>query len=227
MLLNNDTMVDPQLLRVLVALAGANPDVGIVTPVIYYYDEPQRIWCAGAGIDWRAGSVSHRRAGQIDQHQDSAPQDVDFASGCALCFKRAVIEQIGLIDPRFFIYYDETDWCVRARRAGWRILLAPDGRVWHRISAAMGTTSPATDYYMNRNVVLFVAKNRRGPARLVLVARVWLRNLLTVAAYTVKPHGGRRIPNRNARLLAARDALLGRWGEMGPDVAAVCYPDRR
>jgi len=52
------------------------------------------------------------------------------------------------------------------------------------------------------------------------------RNLLTIAAYTLKPHGGRRIPNRNARLLALRDAALGRWGQMGPDVAAVCYPGR-
>ena len=89
----------------------------------------------------------------------------------------------------------------------------------------MGTTSPATDYYMNRNVLLFLSKNRNGLARILSLALAAGRNILTVAAYTAKPHGGRRLPNRNARLLAFRDAALGRWGKMGSDVEAVCYPN--
>ena len=60
----------------------------------------------------------------------------------------------------------------------------------------------------------------------LMQARVVLRNLLTVAAYTVKPHGGRRTPNRDARLLALRDAMLGRGGKMGPDVRKVCQSNR-
>ena len=151
---------------------------------------------------------------------------MDFITACAILLRRQVIEQIGLLDPRFFIYYEETDWCMRARRMGWRILYVPQARMWHKVSAAMGTTSPATDYYMNRNVLLFLAKNRSGLARLSSLARAAGRNLLAVAAYTGKPHQGRRVPNRNARLLALRDAALGRWGKMGPDVAKVCYPGR-
>jgi GT2 family glycosyltransferase len=114
--------------------------------------------------------------------------------------------------------------------AGWRIAYVPRARLWHKVSAAMGVAAPATVYYMSRNVLLFLAKNGQGLAgrwpwrRPLAIALAAGRNLLAAAACTVKPHGGRRLPERNARLLAVRDALLGRWGKMGPDVAAVCYP---
>jgi len=78
---------------------------------------------------------------------------------------------------------------------------------------------------MDRNKLLFLAKNQQGLPRwrsLILAVACSLR---AIAAYTVKPHGGQRQPNRNARLLALRDAALGRWGKMGLDVAAVCYPE--
>lgn len=144
-----------------------------------------------------------------------------------MCWKRQVIEQVGVLDPRFFIYYEETDWCVRARAAGWRIVYVPQSLLWHRISAAMGTASPATAYYMTRNSLLFLSKHLRGWRRAITLARVGGRDLLAIGAYTFKSHAGARRPNRDARLMALRDALLGRWGRMGQDVAAICYPGRQ
>jgi len=223
-LLNNDTVLDPAMLKELLAVMEADRTVGIVGPKMLYYDQPDTIWCAGNRIDWRTGATSRLQSEQPDSASESEPQQVDFITACAICLRRQVIEQIGLLDPRFFIYYEETDWCIRARAAGWRILYMPRARLWHKVSAAMGTTSPATEYYMSRNVLLFLHKNGQGVRRwrsLVLAAG---RNLLAVAAYTAKPHSGRRLPHRNARLLALRDAVLGRWGKMGADVAAVCYP---
>jgi GT2 family glycosyltransferase len=223
MLLNNDTVVAPDVLRHLISVAEADPGIGIVTPKIYYYDEPTRIWYAGAGIDWRDGATRGLRAEEIDGSAPESVQDVDYASGCAICVRRSVIDQIGLLDPRFFLCYEETDWCVRAQAAGWRTLYVPNARLWHKVSATMGRTSPATDYYMNRNVLLFLAKNQRGLARLGALGLAVGRQLLVVAAYTLKPHGGQRLPHRDARLLALRDAVVRRWGKMGPDVTAVCY----
>jgi len=225
MLLNNDTVVDPAMLRLLISVAESDDGAGIVTPKIYYYDVPDQIWCAGASIDWETGATRRLKADIFDDRQDELSREVDFASGCAICVKREVIAQIGLLDPRFFIYYEETDWCLRARSAGWRVLYAPRARLWHKVSSAMGEASPATDYYMTRNVFLFLSKNLEGWARLRALGAAAGRNLLVIAAYTLKPHGGQRIPNRNARLLALRDAALGRWGQMGSDVMAVCCPD--
>ena len=191
-----------------------------------YFEPPDLIWCAGNRLDWRTGNSIRLQAEQTDAALHETPMQVDFITACCILLRRQVIEQIGLLDPRFFIYYEETDWCMRARAQGWRILYVPCARLWHKVSAAMGTTSPATDYYMNRNVLLFLARNRAGLGRLGSMALAAGRNLLAAAAYTAKPHGGKRIPNRDARLLALRDAALGRWGKMGSDVARVCYPGR-
>lgn len=226
MLLNNDTAVDPSMLSGLLAVTEADPTVGIVGPKMLYFDQPDVIWCAGNRLDWRRGETIRLQAEQPDMGLDEPPKEVDFITACAICLRRQVIEEIGLLDPRFFIYYEETDWCMRARAAGWRILYVPNARLWHKVSAAMGTTSPATDYYMNRNVLLFLSKNQTGLAQTCSLLLAAGRNLLAVAAYTAKPHGGVRLPNRNARILALRDAALRRWGKMGPDVEAVCYRDR-
>jgi GT2 family glycosyltransferase len=226
MLLNNDTAVDRQMLNELLTAMGQRPDVGIVGPKMLYFEPSNIIWCAGNRIDWRTGGSMRLQAEEPDKGIIEQPREADFITACAILLRREVIEQTGLLDPRFFIYYEETDWCVRAHQAGWRILYVPAARLWHKVSAAMGTTSPATDYYMNRNVLLFLTKNLKGTARAQAVIRAAGRNLLAAAAYAAKPHGGQRIPNRNARLLALRDAILHRWGKMGPDVAKVCYPNR-
>lgn len=223
-LLNNDTTVDPAMLRELLTAIESDPTIGIVGPKMLYFDQPDVIWCAGNAINWRTGATVRLEGDQPDSQMDEAPREVDFITACAICIRREVIEQIGLLDPRFFIYYEEADWCARARLAGWRVIYVPRARLWHKVSAAMGVAMPATAYYMSRNVLLFLAKNQHGLARLRSIARAVGRNLLAAAAYTAKPQGGQRLPNRNARLLALRDAYLGRWGKMGPDVAAVCYP---
>jgi hypothetical protein len=214
------------MLSELLAVMEQFSDVGIVGPKMLYFDPSNVIWCAGNRIEWRSGGSIRLQAEEPDTIDGEQPRDADFITACAILLRRQVIAQIGLLDQRFFIYYEETDWCVRATKAGWRILYVPSARLWHKVSAAMGTTSPATDYYMNRNVLLFLTKNLNGLARIQAVSRAAGRDLLAVAASTVKSHGGQRTPNRNARLLALRDALRGRWGKMGPDVARVCYPDR-
>lgn len=222
MLLNNDTVVDVQMLAQLIAVMESRPDVGIVGPKMLYFDPPDVIWSAGSQLGRLPWISRHLQSNQRDTGSLEPPRPVDFICGCGILLRRAVIDQIGLLDARFFIYYEETDWCLRAHHAGWRILYVPSARLWHRVSQAMGATSPATDYYMNRNLFLFIAKNRSWAQRMVMIPAVLLRQLLAIAAYTLKSHEGTRIRHRNARLFALRDAVTGRWGKMGRDVAAAC-----
>jgi GT2 family glycosyltransferase len=227
MLLNNDTIVDRAMLAHLVEVIEQRPEIGIVGPKMLYYDPPDVIWCAGNELGRRPWISRRLQAGETDSPGDLAPREVDFITACGILLRRKVVEQIGLLDPRFFIYYEETDWCLRAHRAGWRIFYVPTARLWHRVSAAMGATSPATDYYMNRNVYLFVAKNRSKVQSLLLLPATFVRQLLAIGAYTVKSHNGSRLANRDARLLAVRDAFTGRWGKMRPDVAVVCRQGKK
>ena len=223
-ILNNDVTVAPDFLTSLLAAFRGHADVGVVTPLVAEMAGPEQVWALGAVVDWQTGTVHRLHVGEaVSRLQAVAPFEVDIASGAAMLAKREVFEHVGLLDEAFYLYYEETDWCLRARQVGYGILAVSSSVVWHKVSATLGTTSPVIDYYMLRNHLRLIARHWSGARRLYLLGRIVLRNLLTIAAYTVKSHNGRRISNRNARLLALRDAVLGRWGKMGPDVAAVCY----
>ncbi len=227
-ILNNDVTVAPSFLRPMLAAFQSHETVGVATPLIAETAEPERTWELGTTLNRRTGIVSRLHGGEpVSALQTLAPFAVDIASGAAMVVRREVFERVGLLDEGFFLYYEETDWCLAVRRAGYEILAVPSAVVWHKVSATVGQTSPLTDYYMLRNHLRLISRHWSGPARWRLLASTTLRNLLTIAAYTAKPHGGRRLPHRNARLLALRDAALRRWGQMGPDVAAICFPERQ
>ncbi|MGQ9550280.1 MAG: glycosyltransferase family 2 protein, partial [Roseiflexus sp.] len=132
LLLNNDTEVAPDFLTRLIDVAVSDPTIGAVGPTITYYERPDLIWSAGGMIDWRYG-ITRMRANEVDSRQHHESVDVDFVTGCALLVKRAVLERAGLLDERFFMYFEETEWCVRIRRAGFRIVHVPQSRVLHKI----------------------------------------------------------------------------------------------
>ena len=222
-ILNNDVTVSSDFLAPLID-ALQPPDIGVATPLIADMNQPDQIWALGSGVNWQTAAVSRLCAGEaISRFRHNDSMGVEIASGAAMLIKRIVLEQVGLLDEAFFLYYEEIDWCLRVRQAGHHILAVPTSRVWHKVSATLGETSPIIDYYMLRNHLRLIARHWYGLARTWLLARTIGRNLLTIAAYTLKPHGGRRRVSRNVRLLALRDAARGHWGKMGPDVAAVCH----
>ncbi len=221
-LLNNDTELDRYMLSELVAVAESDPEIGVTGPTMLYYGAPETIWCAGNSIDWHSGATHRLRAdNDVRTLVNESNEQVDFITSCAVCIKRMVFEEIGLMDKRFFIYYDEADWFVRAATAGWRTVYVPSAKMWHKVSATMGESSPSTDYYMVRNSFLFLAKNLHGTRRVRSIAIRAFDVMRMIAAYTLKNRNAVRLRNRDAKLLAIRDALLGRWGQMGKDVAVI------
>jgi GT2 family glycosyltransferase len=215
LLLNNDTVVAPDFLDLLICTAENDSDIGVVTPKIYYYDFPDRIWCAGAHIDWKTGETHRLRADHIDYSTstDTSLYSVNFVSGCAMCIKRHVLEAVGLLDTRFFIYYEETDLCARITRAGYRLVYVPKSRIWHKVSAAMGISSPKTIYYMTRNQILFLCKNTIGLIRAFIFLKVFAKHSRTLLSYSLKKDKSHLKNNRKAMLIGIRDGLLGRYGK--------------
>jgi GT2 family glycosyltransferase len=221
-LLNNDTAVDPHMLSQLLAVAESEPNIGMTAPTMLYFDRPEFIWCGGNEIDWRTGATTRLRADMhISATRELHSEDIDFITSCAVCIKKAVFDGVGPIDERYFIYYEETDFFIRARSNGWRCVYVPSAMMWHKVSATMGLDSPRSDYYMVRNKYLFLAKQLTGRHRMMAMIRAFLYDARAVAAYSVKSWEGARLKNRDAKLLGLRDAVLGRWGPMGPDVAAA------
>jgi len=212
LLLNNDTIVAPDMVDVMVAAMQTDPAIGVAGPMIYYYDQPDIIWSAGGAIDWKHGTTRMIGIGEDDKGQFGlATHEVDFVTGCALLTRREAWETVGLLDEKFFMYYEETDWCVRARRAGFKIVQVPLAMMWHKISIEERATSPRTFYYMTRNRLLFL---RHSGASL----RTWLYTLAeytrTFASWSLRPKWQDRRHLRRVMLRAIRDFSFGNFGQM-------------
>jgi hypothetical protein len=138
-LLNDDTIIHPKLISVLVKELMSSADIGIVGPKIYYRDEPEKIWFAGGKIDWSKGKTFHLGRNLTDKELvNDLQKEVDFITGCALMIKREVIDKIGLLDKVFFAFYEDADWCQKAKKAGYKVIYVPFGGVWHHKSATAG-----------------------------------------------------------------------------------------
>ncbi len=207
-ILNEDTVMAPDCIRQLVEAGEKDAQVGMLGPMVYHYDEPGVIQSAGGKMDnaWRAW---HLAQNELDLGQFAEAHEVDWISGCALLVRRGVIEQTGALDGRFFYYWEETEWCLRARRKGWRILQVPQAKLWHKGVRREYHPSPSVTYYATRNRFLLLAKHQ-APLRAWLVA--WAETLRTLLSWTVKPKWAKMRPHRDAMWQGARDFLRKRWG---------------
>lgn len=159
LVLNNDTLVAPDMLEPLVTAAMPS-HVGITAPVIFFASDPGRIWSAGAGRNpWTLDLTgNHGRAMSLVSNVER-----EFVSGCAMLIKRVVLEQVGLFDERFFMYYEDSDYCLRVRRAGFSIWVVPLAQMWHKVSLSSdGSDSPMERFRMAHSSVLFYRKHITG-----------------------------------------------------------------
>ena len=213
LLLNNDTEVAPDFLTKLVEAAESDPAVAILGPTIYYYAEPNRIWSAGGRIDWTIGKAEMIGIDEIDLDQYRATcREVDFVTGCALMVRMSILESVGMLDPRFFLYYEEVEWCARTLAAGYKICHIPMSKVWHKISAERRAASPLVHYYMTRNRLLFLHSAKLG-------IRAWVHTLLldyarTLLSWSLRPKWRSQRPMRSVMLRGILDYFLGRFGQM-------------
>jgi GT2 family glycosyltransferase len=167
LLLNNDTTVDARMISELVAVAEGDPSVGVVGPVIYYSEAPDLVWFAG--MRFRRGLYVVRRGLHLRPPLKRA-EEVDFVSGCGMLVCRSLVARIGLLSSDYFMYYEDLDYCVRARQAGFRLLCATQARMWHAVSTSTGgVDSPLKQYYQVKSSLIFYRRHTRGVMYLVNV----------------------------------------------------------
>lgn len=166
-LLNNDTTVAkdtlPQLIR-----SFEHPRVGIAAPKIYFsagrefhhdrYKHSERgkvLWYAGGLVDWANMYASHRGVDEVDRGQYNREEETEFITGCSMCIKREVIEAVGYLDDRYFVYLEDLDYSLRTKRAGFSLMYTPKAVVWHKNAGS--TARPGNmlhEYYLTRNRLL-------------------------------------------------------------------------
>jgi hypothetical protein len=160
LLLNNDTVVDSGFLTELVDASESDPSVGFAGPKTYYYERNGRrdvINFAGGRIIFWKGQGRHIGVNAVDSPEYDLLREVDYVEGSCLLAKTGMIREIDLMDSSFFAYWEETDWCTRARKAGYKSVYVPKAKIWHKIGASSEGNSRI--YYMTRNMFWFVKRH--------------------------------------------------------------------
>ena len=211
LLLNSDTLVDPDFLTHLITCARAQAKLGIVVPKIYFakgyefhktaYTPAQKgtvLWFAGGTIDWSTLAAFHRGVNEVDRGQFDHYQQTDFATGCCMLIAREVLETVGGFDNRYFLYLEDVDLSIRAIQKGYPVTYCPQAKIWHKNGGSTsGSGSILQYYYLIRNRIWFAL--RYAPWRIKVTALHWAARMF---------HQGDQVERR-----AVIDSMLGRLGK--------------
>lgn len=213
MLLNNDTVPDSDCLLNLSILLFSRPNIGIVGPKIFYFEPNNLLWFAGGKINWQNPSpyflCSHFGEREIDKGQHNQIKEADFITGAALMAKKEVWEEVGLLDENYFLFFEDADFCLRAKKQGYQILYQPEAVVWHKVAAVSGELSPGSTYYQVRNSLYFTHK--WGPTWVLLKAYffaflLFLKNFIKIFFPSKRIYAF-------SQLKALKDYVLGKMGK--------------
>jgi GT2 family glycosyltransferase len=184
LLVNNDTVVAPDMIGMLVEVMERDPTFGVAGPIIYYMDQPQEVWFAGYRIK---GELYVLRRGLRLEPPLQPVEDVDFVSGCGMLLRREMVERVGVFSSEYFMYYEDLDLCLRAKRAGWRIACVTGASMWHKVSASSGgSESPMKQYHQVRSSLIFYRRYTRGLMFFVNMSLRLAHAVYSLARYVVR-----------------------------------------
>jgi GT2 family glycosyltransferase len=165
-LLNNDTEPAPGVLREMVSMAEADPELGAVGSVLFYSSAPQTVQAWGGG--WINLWYGHSR------HATDPPKPsdkLDYLTAASMLVRRKVFEQVGLMDDRFFLYWEDAELCYRLRRGGWKLGVAARGTVLHKVNASASKNRGGAERYFTTSGIRFLLEYSATP---VLSAALFL-----------------------------------------------------
>lgn len=194
LLLNNDTTVSEEFLNELVTIAQSDIKIGFVGPKVYHYynscSGKNIISFAGGKINLWKGKSYHIGSGEVDLGQFNLVKDVDYVEGSCILIKTSVLRKIGLLDPNYFAYWEETDLCMKGIKAGYRALYAPKAVIWHKVSASVSASSnyKIKVYYLNKNRLWFEKRHANDIQYIVFILYllffdIWRSTLIALFYY--------------------------------------------
>ena len=242
LLLNNDTVVDSKLINHLVTVSVGMSQESILGAKIYYFREPKKIWYAGGKwVRGKSGFIHEGQGLMDDGTIYNSVTETEYVCGCVLFVSASTFRKIGLLDDAYFLTFEETDLCYRARKFGVRCFVVPDAKVWHKVSISFGgENSSLFQYYTMRNKLLWAEKYLPLSLRLKLYRDVLRKLLVYFTPHFLKRSGKeqpswhkqaeatnnasertrQRILGNRAQILGIRDYVLRRFGECSAMVRA-------
>ncbi len=223
LLLNNDTVVSPDFLTAFMRAAKQQPKAKILGAKIYRYSERNTIDHLGGFWNPRIGEFESLAQNRMDDGVSfEEMEQVETVCGAALLMHRSVPEKIGLLEPRFFLFWEETDFCTRARRSGFEVWTAPQAKIWHKVSSSFIGGKPHMHYFWWRSRLLWIERNcpfkeRKKLYGKVIFPELWkhLRHFLLKSVQTLltqNPAASEKARRYRAGLAGALHYSLGRFG---------------
>ncbi|MEM8862491.1 MAG: glycosyltransferase family 2 protein, partial [Chloroflexota bacterium] len=207
LLLNNDALIEASCLKILVEkLNQADPTVGVTAAKVYYAHDRKRIWTVGSNFRPLLPEVEDLGKGATDSGQWGEVKQIEFIPFCGVLFKAEVFEEVGLLDDRYFLYYEDMDYCQRLKAHDIKILLTPDAIIWHAVSTSSGGGHSANAlYWRAKSSVLYFREYGWGWSML-LIAPFRLLSALRLTLTLMRESGFSEIKSYWAGL---RDGLRG------------------
>lgn len=202
--LNNDTEADAGWLAALVEALDRHPEVGAAASRVMIYDRPHLLNAAG-DLYRRDGTADSRGVWQPYGPPYDRETYVFGASGAAAAYRRQMLEEVGLFEECFFMYYEDVDLAWRAQKAGWKCLYVPEAVIYHHLSATGG--GKTASYYVGRNSLWVLV--RHYPSS--LLKRYWRTILRTYGRITWQALRAWRGAAARARLKGMMVGMLTAW----------------
>ena len=205
LLLNNDTVVDKNFLKELIKVGESDEKIGILGSTIYEY-KTNKIHFAGGKINWLYTKGKH-----ITVASEQRTMNSDYITGCCLLIKRKVIEKIGLMPEDYFLYFEDADWCLKARKSGFKcVVVSNKGKIWHKVSQGAVEASFPYIYYHFRNGLLLSKRN--APLFIKILAYlnsfiVYIKQIIKLVFFPKKRIWAKAI------MLGIRDFYRGKFGK--------------
>lgn len=214
--LNNDTVINPDTLPLLLAYMDSHPEAGAISPVNYYYSDAGRVWQSGVEL---RDPVRHRGFDRALEGGGPAPayREVDYLPGSSILFRSRALAGTGLFDEWFFLTFEETDLCFRLKRAGWKVIASMEASIRHKVSGTFSKFPYLSDFFMLRNRLRFVRKN--FPRRILAAAALhWAGSIFLKLGKRLL-----RMDFKGVRILylAVKHALFMRHGSLLPVLEAI------
>lgn len=164
-LLNNDTVVDKEFLRELVKVAESDEKAGNVGSKIYYYNghEKDIVYFGGGKLSEHFKIAWCKGINETDAHLYDEIIECDWVTGCSMLIRKTLLCQLGGFDSTFFLYCEDVDLSIRAKKRGWKNIYVPKSKVWHQVGKSSNTNretiSPTLVYHGTRSRIIFARKH--------------------------------------------------------------------
>ena len=184
LVVNNDAVVLPEAIGLLVEAAESGEEVAIVAPFIGYHDDPETAWYAGGQFSRLRGLGVHRAPRPAEGLTKA--EEVSFASGCVCLISARAIRDVGTFAEDFFSYVEDAEFCVRLRRAGYRILFEPRARALHRTPRLEHDPAPYKIRLRDRNRRRVMRRHFGPLVRIPFLARFYVTRLILLLRYSAR-----------------------------------------